>query len=684
MVQYILSSNPEEAVILKNVLEMHWNYSVVLLNLDDLKKGVEDEPIVLFLLGDHLTDDELSTVVNHYNKSIKVLYYKSLPDKNTDLTNIMDFYLSSVDLKENYLGLLKRAILAKLESINSCNSLKLVEENLAEWENLFQDSLDIMFIIDATTKKIIEANHAANIVLGYTRDELIGRDFSFLSHTQESEKNDTEFHGYTIANHGLVTSSNIWIPMESTWRIFQKNGITHIFATFRDISERKASEEKIHFLAYYNPITNLPNKILFEDRLNQLIHDAKLTNRKFAIVTLDIDNFKLINETLGSDFGDKIIRILADRLRSLEIRESFFAHFGGDDFGLLLNDIKSNENLVNTIQKLQIDLKKCLVLEGREFFLTFSFGIAIYPDHGQFSRDLMKSADLAMYTAKEKGKNVFSIYNDIMIQKVHKRMELENDLRKAIQNDEFLLYFQPQISITSGELCGMEALVRWNHPQKGIVSPLEFIPVAEMSGLIQEIGLYVLKSACEISKDWIDRGLIDFPVSVNVSAKQWNNLSLSNEIVGILESTGLPSKLLTIELTESSIMEDPEKSIRAFQELLNQGIGLSVDDFGTGYSSLSYLKKLNVHHLKIDRSFVHDLEFSSSDRAISLAIINLAHSLGLNVVAEGVEKVEQLTILKEQGCDSFQGYLVSKPLSEKDFEELLRNYRKFEYGLSFS
>jgi len=265
---------------------------------------------------------------------------------------------------------------------------------------------------------------------------------------------------------------------------------------------------------------------------------------------------------------------------------------------------------------------------------------------------------------------------------VQVRLEVENDLRRAIHAKEFEIFFQPQISIKTGELCGVEALIRWNHPQKGLVMPGKFIGVAEDTGLIYDIGLCVLEKSCQVAKAWLDEGLMDFPISVNISAKQWNGFGISEDIKRVLAETNLDAKFLTVELTESSIMLNPESSIAMFRDLVKMGVLLSVDDFGTGYSSLSYLKRLDVHHLKIDRSFIQDLVSNENDRAISAAIINMAHSLNLLVVAEGVEDHEQLMILREQGCDMIQGFYISRPIPEKEFEELLKRFRTLKYGVS--
>lgn len=689
----LYTAEAEANGFLENLLKVHWEEPILLISKQSLEEWDSRDTRLLFYQDGNISPD-LGRQLREKNPTLTIIHFHSengsFPPAYgrkhvlTEEKKTIDFTPDLEVGEEEILALgwnrFKDILLPLVENRELKEELESLEKNLSEWENIFQESLDIMFIIDARNKQIVEVNQTACLVLGYTKQDMIGRDFSnFTNQREVSTEMDSGFHGSSISNQGLVTIDSKWIPMESTWRLFEKDGITHIIATFRDISERKIAEDKIHNLAYYNAITNLPNKIYFEEKLKQTIQKTKAISGSFSLAILDIDNFKLINETLGPSIGDKILLEVGKRLLSFQFVEIFASHFGGDDFGIIMNEVFNIEEVEVAINQLQKILRKPILLEGHEFYLTFSLGIVLYPRHAENGHDLMRYADLAMYSAKEKGKNSYSIYSTRMVKAVHQRMEIENDLRKAIANEEFLLYYQPQISIETGKIIGMETLVRWNHPDKGLISPIEFIFIAEVSGLIHEIGLYVLKKSCSTTKRWLDEGLVDFPVSVNVSAKQWNSISISREISVVLKESGLPSQFLTIELTESSIMEDPEKSITAFKDLLEAGVCLSVDDFGTGYSSLSYLKKLHVHHLKIDKSFVSDLDKNENDRAISLAIINLAHSLGLNVIAEGVENEDQLEILKSQHCDSYQGYYASRPLPEKEFEELLKNYRQMEY-----
>jgi diguanylate cyclase (GGDEF)-like protein len=399
---------------------------------------------------------------------------------------------------------------------------------------------------------------------------------------------------------------------------------------------------------------------------------------------LDIDNFKLINESIGPERGNALLKLVGEKLSGMNIFLTEISHFGGDEFAGIIKNFKDNDSLEIKLIQLQHQLRNPYLFEDREFYITMSIGVAIYPDHADQEIDLIKSADMAMYSAKDRGRNLYSLYSNKMIEKVQFQLELENDMRTAIKLKEFEVYFQPQVNLQTGEICGAEALIRWNHPAKGIVYPGNFISIAEESGIIFDIGIYVLKQTCRIASEWHKNGIIQFPISVNISAKQWNGLGISKEILRILDEHKLPTNFLTIEITESSVMQNPEQSILEFKELTQNGICLSVDDFGTGYSSLSYLKKLHVHHLKIDRSFIKDLETNENDRAICKAIINMAHSLGLQVIAEGVETKDQWRILQEEGCNIMQGYFISQALPQKEFEDLLMNYRFKNYEKFFA
>lgn len=688
MVYFFSTQSNELNIYLFDILSSQWNEVEELkrpYSLEDIK---EDKSMLFFLWETDVPKNLVSKLLLAFPQSVFVLIYRDRPNTNLerDFDNpLIDFYIRYETVTSDYLYIFNETIRGKRRAKELENTVTKLENSILEWQNIFQDSLDLIFIIESETKKILQTNRTSMLVLGYSEAELIGMDFSNLTKSPKSEEEDgAEIHGSSIINQGLRNSEGKWIPMESTWRLLQRNDETAILATFRDISERKEAEQKIQQLAFYNSITNLPNRVHFEEIVKNLSLISKNTKELFAIIVMDIDNFKLVNDSIGSERGNELLKLVGSKIISLQPTLKNVSHFGGDEFGGILQNFKSIDELEITLIQLQNQLRNPYQFEDRELHLTMSIGVAIFPNHGDNSTQLLKAADMAMYSSKERGRNISTLYSTKMIEKVKIRLELENDMRSSLKAKEFEVYFQPQVDLKSGELCGAEALVRWNHPSKGMVYPGVFIEAAEESGIIFDIGLFVLKQTCKIASDWYKEDLLKFPLSVNFSAKQWNGHGTTKEILKILTDTGLPPNFLTIELTESSVMQNPEKSIMEFQELIQNGVSLSVDDFGTGYSSLSYLKKLHVHHLKIDKSFVQELEKNENDRAICKAIINMAHSLGLSVVAEGVETKEQLKILQEEGCDIIQGYLISKPIPQKEFEELLAKYRFKNYEVVFS
>jgi len=453
-----------------------------------------------------------------------------------------------------------------------------------------------------------------------------------------------------------------------------------------------AHEQRLHRLAYYDSLTGLPNRQSFYESLEQFLVLAKQQNDKAAVLFIDLDRFKRINDTLGHEYGDLVLQEIAERL-NLFIRtpdiiarcpkpskpESKIARLGGDEFSLFLNQINSQED-ISIITKRVIDsISKPIKIENYEVMLTPSIGIAIYPDHGQFANQLMKHADIAMYKAKAAGRRTYTFYKNSLNERSLERLKLEEYLRTGIEKQEFELRFQPQIDLVNNCVNKAEALVRWRHPELGVVSPLEFIPIAEESGLIIELGEWILREACLQAKGWLDEGM-RCRISVNVSSVQFKQSDLISKVKRALSDSQLPAELLELELTESAIMSDVEDNIIRLQNLKDMGISIAVDDFGTGYSSLSYLKKFPIDTLKIDRSFIEDIDDNENDEAIVKAIMALAESMNLNVVAEGIERIEQLKILHTFKCGLIQGFYFSKPLTNDDFIYFVKT--KFNQSLS--
>lgn len=446
-------------------------------------------------------------------------------------------------------------------------------------------------------------------------------------------------------------------------------------AAQQELKERKRIEERLRYLAYHDSLTDLPNRSLFNDRLSIALSQAQRHASKLAVLFLDLDHFKQVNDTLGHDMGDQFLKVIADRLSSLLRKGDTIARIGGDEFTILLPNISKNEDAGNVAQKIIEATKEPWRINNHEFHITTSIGIALYPSDGEDIESLVKNADAAMYQAKMLGRNNFQYYTPAMNSMALKRLELENNLRRALARNEFVIYYQPLVEIPSGKINGMEALIRWQHPQWGLVSPDDFIPVAEDTGLIVSIGEWVLRTACAQNKAWQDAGYPPMRINVNLSARQFQQANLVQTIAGILEDTQLNPRWLGLEITESVAMKDVEFTGKMLFELRKMGITIAIDDFGTGYSSLSYLKRLPIDMIKIDRSFIRDISQDPDDASIVSTIIGLAQNLKMRVTAEGVETTEQLQFLQNHHCHEMQGYLFSQPLPAQELSSLLARGR---------
>ncbi|KMJ57476.1 diguanylate cyclase [Bacillus sp. LL01] len=452
--------------------------------------------------------------------------------------------------------------------------------------------------------------------------------------------------------------------------IYEANELVGAFGQFRDITDRYLIEEKYNYLAYHDDLTGLPNRRYIQKEIESLIQDNRLGREtKMAILFLDLDRFKIINDTFGHSNGDLLLAEVTNRLVGCLGEKDTLARMGGDEFIFLLRDFESENYVMKMADDVLEQFKEPFSVNSHEFHTTVSIGVAIYPNNLITLEDFMVYADNAMYKAKSQGKNRYVVYASDMLHNSMEELQLETDLRKALERNEFVLYYQPQICNRTGDIVGVEALIRWNHPTLGLIYPDKFIGLAEETGLITNIGEWVIEEACAQNKKWIDAGMAPFKVAVNLSTHQFFKLNLVSHVQSVLERTGLDPKYLVVEITESMAM-DFDYSLRVLQQLKGLGVYISIDDFGTGYSSLSYLKSFPIDYLKIDRSFVRDVLQDNNDVNIVKAIITLAHNLGLRVIAEGVETIEQLDFLKKYNCDTIQGYLFSKPISVKQFEQL--------------
>lgn len=459
--------------------------------------------------------------------------------------------------------------------------------------------------------------------------------------------------------------------------------ITLVSGTFQDITARKQAEEKIRYLAYYDSLTGLPNRVLFKENLKRAVAVSEQHKRQVAILFLDLDRFKGINDSLGHDAGDLLLQQVADRLRlrvrpydsvsrdSEEQRDSLIARLGGDEFTILLEGIANPESAARVARRVIEALEEPFELNGNEIFISCSIGISIYPHDGTDMEVLVKNADVAMYCAKDLGSGTFQFYTQEMNSASLERLILETHLRRALEKNEFFLHYQPQVDSETARIVGMEALVRWNNPELGLVSPASFIPLAEETGLIIPLDRWVISTVCQQLQDWREAGIPPVRVAVNLSARHFLKSNLDETMELIRSRSAASRDYLEVEITEGVLMDSANEVIGALSQMQQTGVSISIDDFGTGFSSLSYLTRLPFHTLKIDRSFVSRIEESTESASVVTAIIALARSLGREVVAEGVETVSQLEFLKQSGCRVIQGYLFSRPLVEEQIRRLL-------------
>lgn len=438
--------------------------------------------------------------------------------------------------------------------------------------------------------------------------------------------------------------------------------------------QRRRAESNLHFLANHDPLTGLPNRLMFKEHLDDSLLRADPSTTALHVLFIDLDRFKDINDSLGHNIGDQLLRSVAERLNEHVREADMIARLGGDEFIVLLKEYgngNGKDNLLLSIERIQAALARPFMTGGMQLQVSASIGVSSYPSDGTDAQTLLKNADIAMYGAKQHGKNTYQRYQQQMGMSLQRRVEMESCLRRAIDNNEFMLFYQPRVDLSTNHCMGVEALIRWNSPTLGLVMPGDFIPLAEETGAIVPIGEWVLHEACRQAAEWRASGLGDIHVAVNLSARQFADGRLQESILGALENAKLPGGLLELELTESTVMRNPEQAVRWLSSIKKTGVRLSIDDFGTGYSSLAYLNRFPIDTVKIDRSFICHLPESHSDGQITSAVIALGHSLGLTVIAEGAETQAQIDFLRGEGCDEVQGYFFSRPLSAGDMRTFL-------------
>jgi diguanylate cyclase (GGDEF)-like protein/PAS domain S-box-containing protein len=553
------------------------------------------------------------------------------------------------------------------------------EEELQRLASIVEFSEDA--IIGKNIDGVITSwNRGAEKIYGYTRDEVVGRDLSFLLPPERQAEiqaiMERVLSGQPIECLETQRLTRIGSAIDVSLSVSPiKDASGHIAGAStiaRDITQRKAAEKQIQFLAYYDALTGLPNRTLLQDRLTRALASARRRKDKVALLFLDLDRFKTINDSLGHSVGDLVLQQVAERLKKWAREQDTVARVGGDEFLIVLTAVKEPADAAVAAERLMNTMNAAYVVQGHSLGISCSVGISIFPEHGAEGETLIKNADAAMYSAKESGCNNLQFFTKDMNAQAVERLTLESGLRLALDKKELFLVYQPQIEIATGRIIGLEALLRWQHPELGLVPPDKFIRIAENSGLIMPIGEWVLRTACSQTRKWQDEGLLAVSVAVNVSSVQFRQAGFCELIRRVLHETGLAPQYLELEITESLLLSNEDVMLSVLQELKAMGLKLAIDDFGTGYSSLSYLRQFPVGKLKIDRSFIRDIAVNPDDVAITTAIISMAKSLNLKVIAEGVEDEAQMTFLTAHRCDEIQGYYFSKPLTVDKVADKLR------------
>lgn len=553
------------------------------------------------------------------------------------------------------------------------------EEQLHMWAMVLEHSAEGIIICDAR-ERILMVNDAFTRVTGYTRDAVLGH----TPRLQQSGRHDRAFYQnmWKAILEAGAWQGEIWNRRQDgeiypEWLTISavrdaQGTISHYVGIFSDISERKRQEERLAHLAHYDALTDLPNRALLGDRLERALATARRYGSKVGVLCMDLDRFKNINDSLGHSVGDHLLQIVAARLRAVVRGDDTVARMGGDEFILLLANLHEAEDAGIVAKKLLDTVTAPYQIDGQELLLTMSLGIAVYPHDGGTVEELIRNADAAMYQAKDRGRDTYQFYTEDMNRRSLEKLSLENALRRALARGEFVLHYQPKVDVRSGQIVGAEALIRWQHPDMGMVSPGTFIPLAEDCGLIGPIGTWVMEEACRQVVAWQRDGLPAIPVAVNVAASQFWQRGFIQQVLATLDQTGVSPACLELEFTERVIMVETEETIALLHALHEAGLQLAIDDFGTGYSSLSYLRRFPIDVLKIDQSFIREIANDPSAASIVSGIIGLAKSLQLQVIAEGVETWEQLVILRAQRCDQVQGYLYSRAVPPEAFAALLR------------
>jgi|GEM_PF-1161470 len=604
-------------------------------------------------------DEPRSICYRYMHASGKIIWFESLREKLYKDGSVIGAVFASRDVTDR---------------IQAEKEAKILEAN---YQAIFSSVNDGIIIYDVETLNIVDANEKACALFGFSLGNMLLlklQDFGTgeipytekesLTWFQKAIQGETPLYDWKIKN-----AEGKHLDLEVSLKHIKLGGKCHILTVVRDTSEREFAKEQIYRLVNFDDLTKLPNRTLFYDRLHIALAHAKRNGEKLAVVFLDLDRFKIINDSLGYHIGDNMLQEVAERLKLCIRDEDTLCRMGADEFVIILTDIEKFSNITKIVSRMAATLSMPCIIGEVELRITSSIGITLYPDNGHTPEILIKHAELAMYHAKESGRNNYQFFTESLNDVVTERLSLENSLRLAIERNEFVLYYQPQVNIRTNKLIGVEALIRWNHPQNGLISPAKFIPIAEETGLIIPIGEWVLHEACRQHLSWIDFGLPAIQISVNVSAIQFQEKQFFFTLQEIIKSYNIDPSYLELELTEGIIMKDVNTVIKELHFLKALGVKLSIDDFGTGYSSLQYLSQFPIDKLKIDQSFIRAMDADPSSLAIVETIISLAEKLQIKVIAEGVETKDGVKILQKCGCDEVQGYYFSKPLPAHEFIE---------------
>lgn len=665
--------------------------------LREFEQQKQDLEITLEVTTAHgdLIENDLFLKVRAFREKLDVLeaQIKQLYQEKSDLQISLEAITDHADEFENELRgtqqQLANEIIQRNQELADKNirlqaEIKIREQiqaDLTVAASVFQAGNEGIIITDADVN-VLKINQAFINLTGYNESEIVGKNPSILKsgrHDQAFFQNMWEsiltvgyWNGEVWNRRKNAELFPCWLNIST---IKDEQGyISHYIGIFSDNSNQKRTQEQIYQLSHYDALTKLPNRVLLRDRLEQTLKRANREQRWVGLFFIDLDRFKAINDAFGHPAGDELLYTVASRLTALlPDNQDNLARLGGDEFIMMLPslaEVNAVSQCAESADMILDSLRKPLQLVGHEIFITTSVGVALYPQDGETFEELLKNADTAMYNAKERGRDNYQFFAKAMNNSVHKRLTLQNGLRRAIERDELVIHYQPQIDIRNQRIVGVEALLRWKHPEHGVVSPTEFIPIAEESGMIIHIGEWVLRTACLQQQQWLKKGLPSIRVAVNLSVRQFYDEKLVDEVNRVLQDTGFPAANLELEITESIAMSDTPKALETLNALKLLGIQLAIDDFGTGYSSLSYLKKFNADVLKIDGSFTADIA-SPKGAALVAAIINMAHSLKMKVIVEGVETQQQYAFLQNHACNYLQGYLFYPPLPAAELEALL-------------